>query len=378
MKTFRNGRRGDFLGADLTDRYAMCKRLIDVCGLTSALENRLRASFWQWQWPSPESQLDVSLIAHEITMAKSAMLDGPQGLAAIGQSLRACERQSGAVGKTADRIPVLGRPFAGYIRSSIELFSGLAQAGITVSPDGFVGGVSEVYPGNIWTRLVKRAIPKKSTRDGRLARKQILEALGVIDLPDLPTHDENDACISAVLAAAANGKVAGLTVRGLGLPLAVDPDGTMREGLMVIPEITDEAHHRIQKALSEAKVATVAKIRASRKSNTSQEARKRADALRNAFIERAQNGDSQVCTYGWAYRHLFEASYAKWSQGYTSQVVSIAQDTSLADLPGLGEVRLDAFIVASKTRLPSDGHWESAHYDREDWERVLGTARLLK
>ncbi len=377
MTTFRNRKPGDYLGADLTDRHAKSRRLIDVCGLTSASKNRLHAIFWHWEWPSPHAQLDVSLIAHEIKTAKSSMLDGPQGLAAIGQCLRACERQSGAAGKTPDRMPAISRPFAGYIRSSIELFSALGQAGITVSPDGFVGGVSEVYPGNIWNRLAKRAIPKKTTSKGRLARKRILEALGVVDLPDLPTHDENDACISAVLAAAADGKVAGVTVRGLGWPLAVDPDGTMREGPMVVPEISDEAHHRIEEALGEVQLAAVAKSRAARESGASQGARERANALRDSLIERAREGNAQICTYGWAYRYLFDATYSKWSQAYASQVVSIAQDTSLADLPGLGEVRLDAFIVASKTRLPSNGHWESADYDREDWERILGTATLL-
>ena len=150
------------------------------------------------------------------------MFDGPQALASIGDSLRACERKSGAVGKTPDTMPTLGRPFAGYIRSSIELFSAFAQAGFKVSPADFIGGVSEVYPGNIWGRLAKRVLANKSTNEGRQARNPILEEFGVTDLPTLPTHDENDACISAVLAAAADGKVTGVTVCGLGLPLVID------------------------------------------------------------------------------------------------------------------------------------------------------------
>jgi hypothetical protein len=87
-----------------------------------------------------------------------------------------------------------------------------------------MGGISEVYPGDIWHRLVGRTMPKKSTHEGRRARKQILQALGVIDLPDLPTHDQNDACISALMAAAADGKVGGVSLRGIGLPLARDPE----------------------------------------------------------------------------------------------------------------------------------------------------------
>ena len=375
--TFRGDQPADYLGADLTDRHAKGRRAIDVCGLT-CVEGRLRAAFWHWEWSSPQAALDVSLIAPEVKSAKSSMFDGPQGLASIGESLRACERQSGAVGKTPDTMPTLGRPFAGYIRSSIELFSAFAQAGFKVSPADFIGGVSEVYPGNIWGRLAKRVLPKKSTNEGRQARKLILQALGVRDLPALPTHDENDACISAVSAAAADGKVTGVTVCGLGLPLVIEAGGTMREGPMVIPEISDDAQQRIQKALIGISTVVATKTRSSGQTASVQAALDRATALRDCFIERAGEGNAQVSTYAWAYRYLFDASYAKWSQAYANQVVSVAESTPPAELPGLGAVGLDAFVVASKTGLPSDGHWESANYDREDWERVLGTATLLQ
>jgi hypothetical protein len=378
MKTTRGKQPADYLGADLTDRHSKGRRAVDVCGLSCGEENRLRAAFWQWEWLAPQGNLDLSSIAPEVRIAKSTMLDGPQGLASIGESLRACERQSGAVGKTPDTMPALGQPFAGYIRSSIELFSAFAQAGFNVSPAGFIGGVSEVYPGNIWGRLAKRVLPKKSTNEGRLARKLILQALGVIDLPSLPTHDENDACIGAVLAAAADGKVPGVSVRGLGLPLVTEAGGTLREGPMVIPEITEDAQRRIEKALSDIPAVVATKPRTSLQSASAQAAMERATALRDCLIERAREGNAQICTYAWAYRYIFDATYSKWSQAFANQVVTVAESTAPAELPGLGAVRLDAFVVASKTGLPSDGHWESANYDREDWERVLGTATLLR
>jgi hypothetical protein len=376
--TFRGDQPADYLGADLTDRHAKGRRDIDVCGLTCAEGNGLRATFWHWKWSPPQTTLDVSLIAPEVKSAKSSMFDGPQGFASIGESLRACERQSGAVGKTPDTMPTLGRPFAGYIRSSIELFSAFAQAGFKVSPAHFTGGVSEVYPGNIWGRLAKRVLPKKSTNEGRQARRLILQALGVTDLPSLPTHDENDACISAVVGAAADGKVTGVTVCGLGLPLVIEAGGTMREGLMVIPEISEDAQQRIQQALSGISTVVATKTRSSGPTASVQAASERATALRDCFIERAGEGNAQVCTYAWAYRHLFDAEYSKWSQAFANQVVSVAESMPPAELPGLGAVRLDAFIVASKTGLPSDGHWKLANYEREDWERVLGTATLLQ
>jgi hypothetical protein len=377
MKTTRNKQPADYLGVDLTDRHSQGRRAIDVCGLTCADDNRLRSAFWQWEWPTPQGNLDVSSIAPEVKNAKSTMLDGPQGLASIGERLRACERQSGAVGKTPDTMPTLGQPFAGYIRSSIELFSAFAQVGFKVSPAGFLGGVSEVYPGNIWGRLAKRVLPKKSTNEGRLVRTLILQALGVTDLPQLPTHDQNDACVGAVLAAAADGKVDGVSVCGLGLPL-IEVGGILREGPMVIPEISEDAHRRIDKALSNIPPVVATRTRNSRQSASVQAAMERATTLRDCFIERAQEGNAQICTYAWAYRYIFDATYSKWSQAYANQVLSVAESTAPVELPGLGAVRLDAFIVASKTGLPSDGHWESANYDPEDWERVLGTATLLQ
>jgi hypothetical protein len=162
--TFRGNVPADYLGVDLTDRYAKSSRSIDVCGLTFVEPNSLNAAFWHWQWASPQEYLDISAIASEVKAAKSTMFDGPQGLATIGKTLRACERQSGAVGKTPDTMPILGKPFAGYIRSSIELFSAFAKTGFSISPSGFIAGVSEVYPGNIWNRLTTRVLPKKTPK----------------------------------------------------------------------------------------------------------------------------------------------------------------------------------------------------------------------
>lgn len=187
------------------------------------------------------------------------MFDGPQGLATQGQGLRACERLSGCVGKTPDLRPSLDRPFAGFICSSLDLFAALARAGVAISPRGYRGGVSEVYPGHIWQILANSVLPKKTTDEGRFARRCILEALGVSNLPSLPTHDENDACVAAVLASVADRAVPGLTPRGIGIPLAADPDGTLREGLMVVPEVSVRTRDRISKALSEPVIGEAAR-----------------------------------------------------------------------------------------------------------------------
>lgn len=367
----------DFLGVDLTDRYASVPRPIDVCGLTLKQGSRLIAEFWKWKWPkSNKARLDISKIAQEVRRAKSTFLDGPQGLASVGETMRDCERRCGAVGKTPDTLPQLGRPFAGYIRSSVAIFCAFQQARIQVSPEdsGFMGGVSEVYPGDLWRRFAGRSLPRKSTCDGRRVRKEILKRLGVIGLPDLPTHDENDACIAAVLAAAAHGVVVGLSVESLGLRMEIDAEGAIREGPMIIPILSDEMRRGISQTLSDFLSIPFRNCRASVKSSSAPSVVQEATELRDQLVNCAREGNAQICSYKCASMRLF----GNWSRAHARKVVQAAMSIPPADLPGLGSVRLDAFVVSSKTRLPGDGHWETANYEREDWERVLGTAHLLK
>lgn len=152
MQTTLSGNAPEYIGADLTDRYSVECRNVDVCGLTR-VGNSLCASFWHWCWDRAPQALDVGAVAKELRAARVAMLDGPQGLARNGNTLRVCERQSAAVGKTPHTRPGLRTPFAGFICSSLDLFAGLRREGIAISPPVFAGGVFEVYPGHIWTVL---------------------------------------------------------------------------------------------------------------------------------------------------------------------------------------------------------------------------------
>src|SRR5579871_4901672 len=153
-----------YIGADLTDRYSAQCRDIDVCGLTPARDGPLQAAFWRWRWDRAPQPLNVAPVAQELRAARVAMLDGPQALACPGTALRVCERQSACVGKTPDTCPPLSKPFAGFIRSSLDLFAALKHEGIAISPPVFTGGVCEVYPGHIWTILsARRPLPRKAT-----------------------------------------------------------------------------------------------------------------------------------------------------------------------------------------------------------------------
>jgi hypothetical protein len=304
------------------------------------------------------------------------MFDGPQALARKGDSIRVCERQSAAVGKTPDTCPSLNKPFGGFVCSSIDLFTALKRDGIAISPYLFLGGVSEVYPGHIWTILSGgQPLPSKSTEAGRRARKSILEVLGISGLPILPSHDQNDACVGAMIAAAADRRISGVNAICLGAPLSMDVDGVLREGPMVIPEVTNAVEERIANTLRASPVSELPPDRVIRGVLVPSEVS--AERLLEIFIAKAVEGDPQVCTYAWAYRVLFKASYSRFSQAYSRQVIDVACRTRPRELPGLGLVRLDAFIVSKKDRLPGNAYWPAAHHDREEWERVLGNASLL-
>lgn len=69
-----------YVGADLTDRYSVHCRDIDVCGLTAAGRS-FRGAFWHWRWDRAPQPLEVGAIAKELRAARLAMLDSPQAFA---------------------------------------------------------------------------------------------------------------------------------------------------------------------------------------------------------------------------------------------------------------------------------------------------------
>ena len=318
-----------YIGVDLTDRYSAECRNIDVCGLTPAGSNRLHASFWHWHWDRAPQPLEVTAIANEVRGARVTMIDGPQALAAKGSAVRLCERQSAAVGKTPDTRPSVTKPFAGFICSSLDLFTALKREEIAISTRVFKGGVFEVYPGHIWTILTgRRPLPKKATEAGRVARKCILEALGVCAAL-LPTHDQNDAGVAAVLAAAVDNQVSGVNVVSIGTSLSIDFDGVLREGPMMIPLVMDWAPDRIAQTvrdlhfLESAPPSVVESVSVPIDTD--------CDDLLGHFVAKAVAGNPEVCTYAWAYRALVKASYERFSQAYARKVIALACRTRLAN-----------------------------------------------
>ena len=235
METTRIGEVPPFLGADLTDRYARNVRPIDVCGLAPEGVG-FTVRFWTWTWDPAPNAVDADWVVKEFE-SRASMLDGPQALARVPEKMRACERLTGAPGKTPHQRPALHLPFAGFVNSALDLFAALQSSGVPISPAAGLHGCGEVYPGDMWSAL-RRGLPKKTTRAGRRLRACILTTLGVRGLPELPTHDQNDAAIGAMAAAALAGAVPGVGAQLIGDAVVVGPAGELREGPMVRLSVT--------------------------------------------------------------------------------------------------------------------------------------------
>lgn len=346
METTRQGPpKARYLGADLTDRYAKGRRPIDVCGLTPDSDGRLHAEFWQWSWDAPDSPLQIDALLPELHGARLTLIDGPQALAMPGQTMRDCERKLAAAGKTPDSLP-RSSPYAGFIRSSLEFFAALASTGL--HPNTPIG---ETYPGALWKRL-GTGLAKKSSREGRRQRRELLERLEVRGLTELPSHDRLDACLCALLAAAHHRPWPGLATVWTGLPLRQLPDGSLREGQIL-------------------SVCTTGEPSMTHAGNDN------AQMLLDELIALHRAGSPRLHSYKGAYHALFGHSPRPWSQGHAMKVLGLAKATAPRPLEGLGSVRLDCFIVAADSKRPGPGHWDTASYTEEQWRQAFHNAELL-
>lgn len=235
-----------YLGVDLSSRYARVPRPNDACELVPNGDGMLHALFWQWSWPAGDLASDPGPLLERIRAARAVMIDGPQGLARAGAAVRESEQLCATAGKTGDRLPDLTRPYSGFLRSSVELYAALHARGVPVSVAGAPGGVHEFYPGGAWPRLAGRRLARKTSLEGRRQRTTLLRSFGVrFDSGSKPlSHDRNDACLGALLAAAADGGVAGLQVERVGPALWLDVRGILREGPIVMPAVADESASR--------------------------------------------------------------------------------------------------------------------------------------
>jgi len=235
-----------FIGIDLTSAFAASPRAIDI----AVLDDRRNARFFAVAWPNAEAVIsrDASFLTEmlraQVPVGSSERIviaiDGPQGLAAVGNTMRSCERILGTPGRTPSTLPPAeetGAPFQGYIRSSIDLFAGLVGVDPRRTLAGFngVGNLAadlwEVFPGAEWVVLAKRQLPLKTTAAGRQVRRTLFEALQVaFPTPAIPTADQNDALVGAYLAWCLHNRPSSVELVGVAPATA---DGEIREGFIL-------------------------------------------------------------------------------------------------------------------------------------------------
>jgi hypothetical protein len=228
-----------YLGLDLTDGYSRHPRPVDVAH-PDADSREVRFTTLAWG-PGPDPwPLDSRALVRKLAGGQRAVfvLDGPQALASPPRGAREAERGLRTPGRTPSELPVPGsKPFAGYLRSSVEGFARLVERSALdlADLDGTTANgatLLEAYPGAAWPVLAGRRLAKKKTRQGREERRDLLLACG-LGLPEcLPNHDQLDAALCALLGWWLQAK----TPRAQLVGESVYRDGAvLREGRILMP-----------------------------------------------------------------------------------------------------------------------------------------------
>lgn len=197
-----------YVGVDLTAAFGPRPRSVDIAILEgSKLELR------KWTWPEPKivreaAQGLASSFCEAIDWQPTetiVAIDGPQALAEAG-TVRQAELNLATPGRTPSTMPSDRAPFGTYIQSSVLLFRSLLSGDLGFRLAGLGGlpqveaNLFEVFPGAEWRVLFAGRVPKKTSKEGRKLRGQLWSFLGLSGAPSLPTADENDAIVAAVLA----------------------------------------------------------------------------------------------------------------------------------------------------------------------------------
>ena len=226
------------IGLDLADPYAAKKRRCDV----AVVDPDLHCTFDDWAFDEAGSGIVPS---RALGRAFILAIDGPQGLAGEqGAAMRQSERLVNAPGHTPYEFPDDGRPYAGLITASVKLFYRLVTSGSRFRLLGLDGvppsdaNLMEVFPGAAWRETAERPLPAKRTQEGRGARYELLQRLGLtFDAGELPTDDQLDAAMAAWVAHRFDFE--DVRIEGQA-PELDDEAGVIREGYIVQPATAAE------------------------------------------------------------------------------------------------------------------------------------------
>lgn len=99
----------------------------------------------------------------------------------------------------------------------------------------------------------------------------------------------------------------------------------------------------------------------------------RGNQLLELLVAELLAGRPTLCTYKSAV-----ATVLGHAQAYGAQLTKLATKSTEYEVEALGAIRLDTFIVTGRTRQPGDGHWQSATYTQDEWNRAFGAAALIR
>ena len=433
MRSTREEEPARWLGVSVSDRYAEEPAPLVVCGLELAGDH-VKPHFWRWEWDPPGAALDLDVALDEVRDARAVVMDGPQGLARSGRQGRRCEDLKQADQRTPATLPEPVEGQEGRARSSVELCRALYGQGVRVSPSGQRGGVNEIIPDVLWRELTAAA-----PDDAEIGADVMLEVLASqgVDVAPLRemAHDEPretgaasdfaeassdessaparlkrslNACLAALVAVAADGAARGLMVRPYGDNVSLGGDGWLREGPVLglilhkwrldalaaalAPEPDEAAPDEgadeeappdggpAPMAPAGPRVPAPVVAPRERPRPDDPKAMARAEALLSDLAARLRGGQPTVVTYLSAFEQLFPDKarrQRRWDPAFIDDVLGAAMNTEAATVRGLGDVRLDSFIVDSQFFRPGNVHWSTAGYTRDAWMSVLGLAEVL-
>lgn len=106
------------------------------------------------------------------------------------------------------------------------------------------------------------------------------------------------------------------------------------------------------------------------------EQERRAQELLVLLVKRVKEGNPTVISYTQGYEYLFGPIHRGHPEQDVPPLLRVARRCSPVELPALGDVLLDTFLVNKRTRWPGSGHWRDVAYDKEAWGRVFGSQFL--
>jgi hypothetical protein len=101
----------------------------------------------------------------------------------------------------------------------------------------------------------------------------------------------------------------------------------------------------------------------------------RAAELVDLLVAELIAGRPTLCTYKAAVSIIL--GYSKHTPAYGAQLIKLATQGATFEVDGLGQIKLDTFLVNQNYR-PGGKHWENATYSEAEWDRAFVGAAIIE